>query len=557
MMDAPVENRLPTGSHRFFMPYDVLFLLVIFSAAFVHAQLSPDPSWRKSNITISRQERVEIAARALDELAKILTSEKRFPGNDTLGDTARFFALLSAFDVQSNQTKYMDQVMDYFTIRGVNGLSNVTELVRPSNVDYFLLYGIAAIQADQAYARGNLLSTIGEPAWFMGYNQTYRNLAPGVTSLDLSNASLANATVSNTPVDGAILDGFDVVQHPDSPSIRAYTNALALKLYALLYSRTFDQMYSQSAADASRVVDVLLDRGQQDIDWTGDCGLILAGGPHNDIMALFTEGRSIYSTTQNSFDENLLRESLAGAVKTWGLIQYGDSTNGSPGEFIYNMFGAYQRLASFSDMRFSSTTRFSTMSPLPDKFYGNWDNKSTPTFDMEKQLSSAHVLVAAIGLPDYSTPTEPESTSTPTPDKKVPVGGIAGGVVGGVIIIIAALAGFFFCYRRRRSQQTVPEASPYTLQVEDKRRVSIRTAPRNWHFKDPSKENRDAGEAAGHVPEETVVTSPSEGPSYQSQDTVTGSSILQPVRRVQRDQDSGWRPREIVERLPPAYEDAL
>ncbi|KAK7045838.1 hypothetical protein VNI00_007252 [Paramarasmius palmivorus] len=113
--------------HWSFLAWATLAFQVVLVAA---QSLVPSSSWRKPNITISKQDRVSIAASALDLAIDSLGPDLTYLNTESpdagLRGAARLHMQLAAFDSASNTTRYQYRAQQFYNQRG-DGTSNLSD----------------------------------------------------------------------------------------------------------------------------------------------------------------------------------------------------------------------------------------------------------------------------------------------------------------------------------------------------------------------------------------------------------------------------------------------
>ncbi|KAJ6487410.1 hypothetical protein C8R47DRAFT_1047111 [Mycena vitilis] len=119
-----------------------------------------------------------------------------------------------------------------------------------------------------------------------------------------------------------------------------------------------------------------------------------------------------------------------------------------------------------------------TLGGLPSR--STTTQRNIVSFTTSTIQSGSHTLVATYGGDNGHTPlvvgefmvtttsidTDSSSSAPVLPSKKIPVAGIAGGVVG-AIAVLALLAALVVCYRRQRRDVDPPPANPYQMSTTD------------------------------------------------------------------------------------------
>ncbi|KAK7027475.1 hypothetical protein VNI00_015220 [Paramarasmius palmivorus] len=552
----------------------MLFSFLLISLAvniLVQAQLIPDSRWTESNITISRQERIDIAAQALDTTIAMLDSNMLFGSQNgsktSLSDTARLFAQLAAFDGLSNQTKYMDRVRKYFDLRGTRGGGNLTAAsTETSSANYVLLYGTAAQQAIKYYGKGSVLEDIPSGIEFFLQSRTAKSASGGKP---IGTPSFSNGCFevfrNNSQMD-AILgdsnwasepgpDGQILLANSSSVSIEFYTNTFS----AQQYYDTFKPLFAERTQGIANVLEDPFSSFDTKSLSSDDCGARISLG-EGVAKPIYLDGNTTLSAAKNSFDETALREQIVDAINvldTWHAAGDKDELkdgSGKPvfniaplnmGELLFSLYTAHQNLGAYSDMQayigayISSRYNEFHRNITSDPSYMGWNSSESSSLDMKTRLSISYTLLAGIGMAPADALTSDNGSLT-RGSTNVPVGGIIGGVIGGIVLLVLLALGIILAIRRRRrngkprSIQPLPPADPFMLRISEKRVVNQSNAPSHWQVK-------DGGPG---------------GVTRQVSRSVK-SFIDDDYSEEERDHDSGWRPDPSSRRLPPTYAEAV
>ncbi|KAK7030999.1 hypothetical protein VNI00_010232 [Paramarasmius palmivorus] len=562
----------------------LLSIIAIFASC-AHSQLISDPSWTKPNISTSKQERIRVAAQALDTTIRMLDSNLILPSegdNVPLSNTARLFTQLSDFDRLLNLTRYKDQVSRYFELRGAVGSNNVMPTNESFNANYMLLYGNAALHANLAYGdapewRPDVLSDLTRTLDALSLHE--RDPLPPIP-LGLSSALFLNESLQAVLMDDC--DDSGRLIHPDSPSVSFYTNALWLKYSTLSYIQTDDAAFRNRVGLTSKVL-ANLDQGlnirwrnsdcsARDNSWTSGAG------------ALFIESLARFGTVSNVFDATLLKERTSWSIEGMnppeqGMIDHrtipGCNASSSNymayrvvGEYIHSLSSSYQHLAAFQDIQsymqgFISNQYNEMLDNMTstNTHYGNWNTTETGPLNVDERLSMTYTLLAGINMPETSNGTFQLGNIQTS---KVSVGVVAGIVVGSILLTVITVLGGAFCARRCgfwRKDVVPPASEPFTLQVTDKQVVTSGNAPKHWQLKDrrPNSNERAGTSNAPAVDSTNPCTAtqlPYQEPGVLPAPTRRADEVLEQLDE-EHEQDSGWRPNITPRRLPPTYEDAL
>ncbi|KAK1218458.1 hypothetical protein PQX77_018856 [Marasmius sp. AFHP31] len=120
-------------------------------------QFSTPSTWRKPNMTISAQERIQHASDTLKATMRIFDDDSgQFTNTSTThwGTSGQLFMSMAEFDVATNGTQYRDKLLSYFP---------KAEVIQRGFLNH-LIYGIAAAKAYAAYKDSAFLSW-AETSW--------------------------------------------------------------------------------------------------------------------------------------------------------------------------------------------------------------------------------------------------------------------------------------------------------------------------------------------------------------------------------------------------------
>ncbi|EEB92430.1 hypothetical protein MPER_09059 [Moniliophthora perniciosa FA553] len=161
----------------------------------VAQSLVPLSNWRKPNITIQKQDRIDIANAALDAAINKLEQDLTYCAVEGGGygdkGTARLHMQLSVVDYVANTTRYQDQVRKYFELRG-DGTGNLTApeqvlyliLQEVGDPDDNILAALATVESPTFSCRAYMtygddyLLRIAENVWIRANNQTVTDTTP-------------------------------------------------------------------------------------------------------------------------------------------------------------------------------------------------------------------------------------------------------------------------------------------------------------------------------------------------------------------------------------------
>ncbi|KAK7024504.1 hypothetical protein VNI00_016256 [Paramarasmius palmivorus] len=424
------------------------------------------PAWRKPDITISQQDRVDLASAALDKGINALQSNGVF--NYTSGridfgpyPSAYLHGLLAEFDISTQKMKYEDRVRMYFSrLESDSKGAAVAELEEA--------YGYAAARAYSAY-RDPLYLGAAEKWWRIGTNATVSE----ADSLRVCN---------DTSIAGGMKDFTGSVQTTET--------ALYLILTSLLAEATSNTTYLESATQTAsfirrhRYKDGIAIGGSLDPSSTSSCtprSLDDDGDVRN--TAFMIEGLAVLNSIMGERDktyDGMIKEAISIAtnrIPEWqdtdGILKSSVFVGtGSDPYLVRALTTVYTRyvdsistdlrdlIQEFVGVQYNAVLDLATTSGT-NQYVANWTGPPSDEFDAFGQTSAGVALVAGISLGEnlvvsgsgslgLPTPTATSGASNNESSSEISGGAIAGAVLGAVIAVTALVGLVFYLYRRRR-----------------------------------------------------------------------------------------------------------
>ncbi|KAK7045840.1 hypothetical protein VNI00_007254 [Paramarasmius palmivorus] len=438
------------------MPHcsSLVWLTLVSQVLLVSAQsLVPSSSWRKPNITISKQDRVSIAASALDLAIVSLGPDLTYLNTESpdagLRGTARLHMQLAAFDSASNTTRYQYRVQQFYSQRG-DGTANLSDpsAVGPAGLLYFLLYGYGACRAYMTYKNPAFLLT-AESVWSRLNNQTVTDNLNCDTQHFAYNGGLIGTSTENGTL------------------FRGYENGLYLILSGLLSDITSNATYwsaAQSTEDFIQrnmyphpgtvepiIISNCSKRFKDELLSTEDTAIVIQG------LSIFESIQRKRGDSGSDDTAKQLRQAVSAATTRVGSwIQEDGVMKPSAGYTAHALGYTYEHtpdtemksyIQSFLSVQYNSILD-QARTPGGNE-YGDWIGPPASFFDSSKQTSACQALIAAISLPEQSNVTN-STSDTPGKSRRFNVGAIAGGVVAGVVLLVVILAIVVMLIRRRK-----------------------------------------------------------------------------------------------------------
>ncbi|KAJ6580480.1 hypothetical protein DFH09DRAFT_1360556 [Mycena vulgaris] len=437
-----------------FLPFVGVLLLTALRGATQVAS----PSWRKSNITTLRAERVRLASAALDTALDRLDADGLFPA-DPFGITGNLYSQLALSDLATNQTKYESALDQYFKIV-VTTAANFSNTLTGDG----LAFGHAAAKAYAAYKNSSFLEYAIQSLW--------RGRKFTVSTEDIAAGKFTgkNFTLTKSCQNVTMVGGTWYTDRVDDFKLEGYATGYFLGLSALLAEITPDSLYHQAANESANFIRSHLynvrNIVQPDISASASdspCEVFSDTTPFES--GLMIEGLSVLSSITNDVSiQNLLDDLLTAAIPNtaWqgenGII----AVHGQTGDtnLLQGLGAAYSRnttsavlhryIGDYIAVQFNAVTDLATSNGT-DIYGSSWTGPPSPSFSGINQTMALAALISAIGVEDESstasaaspTASSPPPNPSGVPQRKSPhLAAILGGALGGVVgvgLILATL----------------------------------------------------------------------------------------------------------------------
>ncbi|KAF8075274.1 hypothetical protein FPV67DRAFT_1665996 [Lyophyllum atratum] len=400
---------------------------------------TPPSSWRKPNITSSRDDRVSAANNAIQQALKSLPTGT-FASSD-------FYGVVADFDALRNQTQY-------------------------KAITTAMVSGTTAMRAYKVYGNQNMLD-LAVDAWAYGRAHT-------ISEADVAAGRIPGKAFDlTTTCEGVTMAGGTFWQISENETtIAGFSTGLFFMLSSYLAEVTFNQMYLNAARESGAFMVATLNvtkegngKGAMSAKAGDPCTRDSFGaGPFRlDGARMFIEGlavlppdtligtETVETLRRTMVNTTLLTNALCNAPN--GIINKGDgegdlglvnalavlherlNTTQSPLRTYIQQFLGYNAVVDLSTINGSNI------------YGGAWSGPPSPTFSIDNQTRALAALNGGILLPITLSSSTPNLSPDDGGDKSSPVGAIAGGVVGGLVLICAIVMLLLLLRRRQRQRQ--------------------------------------------------------------------------------------------------------
>ncbi|KAK7030989.1 hypothetical protein VNI00_010216 [Paramarasmius palmivorus] len=433
--------------------------------------------WRKPQITFSLTQRMNYANVALNNAIGMLDSNLA----GEIGSALNLHAIISEMDYITNQTKYKNEVTEFFSRYPHVSVFAQTLKINLTVVNK-AMFGRAAIHAYMAYQDERFLNAASD-AW--DSVRQYALLRDDIESNRSIDQNIHLSCYGESMAGGTF-------NEMEGPNFFGWETGLFFTLSGLLYEISSNSTYMNAAVQSGDFIWKHLYRAP---------GLILelidarsCNSPTQDfkihLSGFWIEGLSILlSSSGNSSVFPLLQQSIVAATNQIGIswqqdngVQGNDEVPFRNGFLIRGLRTAYQRLnTSNSDLKnyiqlylgvqYNALLDLATQNHS-NMYAGKWSGPAPLNSDLLNQTAASEVLIAGIliqSIQNSSTPTPKQPHSQPmmppNRDTKQPIGAIVGGTVGGGIGLAGLFITFFVMYHRH--QQKEPGLlSPFQMGAE-------------------------------------------------------------------------------------------
>ncbi|KAK7458151.1 hypothetical protein VKT23_010059 [Stygiomarasmius scandens] len=533
---------------------------------------SPPDSWQEPNVNISLANRKDTADKALtrallqfDEDTGLFSVMPDVPALP-----AYFYYEMAKFDILTNDTKFKNRLLDYFSI-----VRNAHPNFQVNSINEPLTYGYAAIHAYQAYNDNNFLQ-YAQDAWQFGLSYTVSSDAMAAGKIGVKSFDLQSECNGSTIVGGTFFQ-----TDPNDPYIAGIGTGAFFVLSALLAEATSNGTYLNAASQSA---DFILNH------LAGDSNILLdglfansCGNNGNPILSynsgLGIEGLAVLSSqTNNSTMQQRLNDILSAAVldAPWldsrGIVETSDDR---PQYLMFGLSTAYNRtqddnikdfIRKFISVQYNAILHQATVDGS-DVYGKDWVGPPLVQVSPRSQTAALSVLVNALALPEAAaggtnntsdSGDSPPSTDSDTSQtsKSSKMGPIIGGVVGGVVVVILLVC--FVIWRRRskkkgleeeKSTHPTPYMSPNQAPGNSSGSALMREQRGSSDFSIMPTASSNNRKTRPGDPRNFVVSNQSEGTQLGSSDREDMSTEELMRLLTQRLRD-GQRP---AEEAPPAY----
>ncbi|KAJ7777676.1 hypothetical protein DFH07DRAFT_936690 [Mycena maculata] len=426
----------------------LFFLLLMvghfFPGTLVAAQV-PSPSWRKSDITTSAVDRVNLTGTALDVAIGRLNGEGLFNGEAT-GIAGYLYSQMAEFDIITNQTKYETTLEQYL---------DLIQQTHANFSDPTYTFGHAAARAYTAYKNPIFLQYAVQSWWFgRAYTLSDSDVSAGKIATKNFTISGVCPTFNETPetMAGGTFHILSCFLPPE-------------RLSALLAEATSDPLYLQAATQSADFIRAHLYSPRNIVQeyilagYNESCQVIPTTFPSITPAAsgLMIEGLAIiYSITNNASTQSLLNDLLVAVIPDidWqgdnGIVAYQISSTATMGDMnlLQGLAAVYTRnstttallqyVGAYIAVQFNAVSDLATTSGT-NIYAGSWTGPPSTDFLGFNQTAALAALLGAISLPMTSVARGPPSRRA----------AILGGSVGGGVVVLTVVAILGFLRLRR------------------------------------------------------------------------------------------------------------
>ncbi|ESK83076.1 glycoside hydrolase family 76 protein [Moniliophthora roreri MCA 2997] len=497
----------------------VLSLIYFLTSGFQPSRaqdFTPDPAWKKPDITTSPEERIAIAKDAIETTISIMVDgngQLRFEDGN-YGAVGRFFSEMAEFDMVTNQTIYKDQLLKFFAqaetfrpgfmqgkccqflfVLSVHSLMAMTGDITLEQMNWGLAHSIAATHAYTAYSDRKFLDW-AELAWSGGRSYT-------LSEDELQSGKVFGKNVTVRPICGdlTMVGGTFWINDPNSGFVNTLATGSYLIATSLLAEATRNQTYIDSATETEKFYFNHLRNAQ---------GVLLDGidadtcAPKDEAFAanagVMIEGLAVLASVMQS--DTIVQHLLEVVNKTvshreWhsvdGIIA-ADSTTQANAELV----SQYVVRGEYLGIQYNAVLD-NTRGPGTNVYAASWTGPPSSKFSFDNQTNALSMLIAAIPIRNDTLDITSGGPNTPTTGgDRTPFNAraIVGGVVGGLAFVALLLILVLYLIRRRRAKrvltntrnddQNVSENRTYQVQqpfnlIPEKFRRQQRPAPRtSW-----------------------------------------------------------------------------
>ncbi|KAK0433866.1 hypothetical protein EV421DRAFT_1842422 [Armillaria borealis] len=391
-------------------PVFIWTLFALSSYSVVAQDLKSSTAWRSPNITLSKEDRINIAGAALETAINNLNQSNGQFIDDIYDGVGSLYAQMAEFDGLTNQTKYKDMLKQYFAL---------VESTKPGFLDG-LSYGYAAARAYNIYQDPDFLSR-AVTSWDSARRYTISDEQAASGTMDTKQFTFPSSCKGATLTGGTYYD-----TDPNNTNIASTSTGLS----ALLAEATSSKTYIDAAVESAYFIQShLLNTSNHvvlgSIEPSPNCAVDGSTLVYDSIgSGLFIEGMVVLAdiTAYNASTNALLRSTIADVTtdSLWqGVNGVYDNNDGGGHYIVRALASLYERNTTSSDLReyikeyigvqYNSVIELARSSNESTIYGLPWTGPPGTSFDDVAQITALTALISAIQLAD-----NPTSSDIPT-----------------------------------------------------------------------------------------------------------------------------------------------
>ncbi|KAK0481029.1 hypothetical protein EDD18DRAFT_800939 [Armillaria luteobubalina] len=211
------------------------YIWTLFSVSWYSAvaaqDLQPPAAWRSPNITLSREDCINIARAALETAISNLNQSAQF-GDNIYESPGRLYAQMAEFDRLTNQTKYKDMLKQYFLL---------AEFTRPGFLDLFYNLGCEVEYPD--------FLAFAVTAWTSARRYTISEDEDELGTMDTKQFTYPSSCQGETLTGGTYF-----ASDPYNTNIASTSSGFFFVLSALLAKATSNNTYIDAAVESAHFI---------------------------------------------------------------------------------------------------------------------------------------------------------------------------------------------------------------------------------------------------------------------------------------------------------------